>query len=106
CFADLYLVLRRGNLTISYDWWEHETFSVQANIGRGNAWAFLPSDAAFHLVAETVYGRIASDFDNMPVARAASAGAEKINTLVHGGGQAAIKVRSGTGDVKIVEANP
>jgi len=106
CFTDSELALQRGNLTISYDWWEPARFAVQANIAQGNAWAFLPSNAAFHLVAETVQGRIASDFDNTPVARAASAGAEKIDTLVNGGGQVAIKVRTANGDIKIVEANP
>jgi len=34
CFTDIDLALRRGNLTISYDWWEHATFSVQANVAR------------------------------------------------------------------------
>jgi hypothetical protein len=106
CFTDIDLALQRGNLTLSYDWWEPERFSVRANIVRGNAWAFLPSAAAFRLIAETVYGTIASDFDNAPVARAASAGAEKIDTLVHGGGQAAIRVHTANGDVRIVEANP
>ena len=106
CFTDIDLVLHRGNLTISYDWWEQGKFSVQANITRGNTWAFFPSAAAFHLIAETMHGRIASDFDNAPVAQAESARAEKIDTLVHGGGQPAIKVRTANGDIKIVEANP
>ena len=106
CFTDIDFTLRRGNLTVSYDWWEPRRFSVQAIVTRGNAWAFLPSDAAFHLVAETVHGKVASDFDDMPVAQAISRGAEKIDMLVHGGGQAAIKVRTANGDIKIVEANP
>jgi hypothetical protein len=106
CFTDIDLALRRGNLTISYDWWDPGRFTIQADIGRGNAWAFLPSKAAFHLMAETGHGRVASDFDDAPVARAASPGPEKIDALVHGGGQAAIKVRTANGDVKIVEANP
>jgi hypothetical protein len=106
CFTNTDVALQRGNLSISYDWWEPGRFSVQANIGRGNAWAFLPSDAAFHLVAETVHGRLASDFDSIPVARAASAGAEKLDTLVDGGGQTVIKVQTANGDIKIVEANP
>ena len=105
CFADVDLALQRGNLTISYDWWEHGTFSVQANVARGNAWAFLPSDAAFRLIAETLHGKLASDFDDTP-AQTAPAGAEKIDTLVHGGGKAAIKVRTANGEIKIVEANP
>jgi hypothetical protein len=106
CFTDSDLALQRGNLSISYDWWDPGRFTIQANIARGNAWAFLPSDAAFHLVAETAHGRVASDFDNAPVARAPSAGTEKIDALVNGGGQAAIRVRTANGDVKIVEANP
>lgn len=106
CFADVDLALQRGTLGISYDWWESGTFSVQANVVRGNAWAFLPSNAAFHLVAETMHGKVASDFDAAPVARAPSAGPDKIDALVHGGGQTVIKVRTENGDVKIVEANP
>ena len=106
CFTDIDLAVQRGNLTLSYDWWEPESFLVRANVVRGSAWAFLPSAAAFRLIAETVYGTIASDFDNAPVARATSAGPEKIDMLVHGGGQAAIRVRTANGDVKIVEANP
>jgi len=106
CFTDSDLALQHGNLTFAYDWWEPRRFSVQANVTRGSAWAFLPSDAAFHLVAETVRGKVASDFDNIPVARAVFPGVAKIDALVNGGGQAAIKVRTANGDIKIVEANP
>jgi hypothetical protein len=106
CFTDIDLALQRGNLTISYDWWERGTLSVQANLAQGNAWAFLPSDAAFHLIAETAYGRIGNDFDNPAVARPTSAKAAKIDMLVQDGGQAAIKMRTANGDIKIVEANP
>jgi hypothetical protein len=106
CFTKIDLILRRGNLTLSYDWWEDGTFSVDANIAQGSAWAFLPSESAFHLVAETAHGKIGNDFDNLAVERTASAGAAKIDMLVNGGGQAAIKMRAGDGDIKIVEANP
>jgi hypothetical protein len=106
CFTDTDVAVERGNLTISYEWWERGTFSVQANIAQGNARAFLPSEAAFHLIAETTYGRIANDFDNPPVARLTSAEATKIDTLVHGGGKTAIKMRIADGDIKIMEENP
>lgn len=106
CFSDTDLVLRRGNLTISYDWWEHGPFSVWANIAQGDAWAFLPGDATFHLAAETAYGRIDNDFDDLPVARSAFAGPAKIDMLVHGGGKAGFKMRTASGDIKIMEANP
>jgi hypothetical protein len=106
CFTRIDLVLQRGNLTVSYDWWEHGTFSVHANIAQGTAWAFLPSESAFHLVAETAHGKIGNDFDNLAFERMASAAAAKIDMLVNGGGQAAIKMRAADGDIKIVEANP
>src|SRR6266496_708163 len=106
CFTDADLALQRGNLSISYDWWDPGTFSVQANIAQGNGWAFLPSEAAFHLVAETAYGRIGNDFDDSAVARPVFAEAAKIDMLVNGGGKAAIKVGTTNGDIKIVEANP
>jgi hypothetical protein len=106
CFADVDLALQRGNLTLSYDWWDQRTFSVRGNIAQGNAWAFLPSTAAFHLVAETAHGKIGSDFDDLPVARSVSAGPVKVDMLVNGGGKAAVKVNAANGDIKIVEANP
>jgi hypothetical protein len=104
CLTDVDLALQRGNLTISCDWWERGTFSVRANVARGNVWVFLPSEAAFHLVAETAYGKIGNDFDNSAVAR--SPEAAKIDMLVNGGGQAEIKAHVAEGNIKVVEANP
>jgi hypothetical protein len=106
CFTDTDLALKRGNLTVSYEWWERGTFSIQANITQGNAWAFLPSESAFHLVAETARGRITNDFDDPPVPRPTSAESTKIDMLARGGGKAAIKMRTLNGDIKIMEENP
>jgi hypothetical protein len=106
CFADVDLALQRGNLTLSYDWWDPGTFSVQADIARGNAWAFLPREAIFRLVAETEYGQIGNDFEGPPVARPVSAESAKIDLLVNGGGQSAIKVRTANGDIKVMATNP
>ncbi len=106
CFTDIDLALQRGNLAVSYDWWDPGTFSVQANITQGNAWVFLPRDAAFHLVAETGHGKIGSDFDNPAVPPAAFAGAAKIDTLVHGKGKTVVKVRTVDGDIKVMAPNP
>src|SRR5204862_6790839 len=63
CFGNVALTLGRGTLTIAYDWWEPGDFSIQANIGQGNAWAFLPIDVVCHLVAETRLGKIGNDFE-------------------------------------------
>jgi len=106
CFTNLDLGTRRGNLILSYDWWEESNFSVQANIGQGNAWAYLPGDAAFHLLAKTAHGIIANDFKGAAVAASPSAGGMKTDTLVNGGGEATIKMRVVEGNIKIVEASP
>ena len=62
CFGNLDLVLDTGNLAIAYEWWEDAEFSIRSTIKNGNAFAYLPSDAAFHLIAHTATGKIANDF--------------------------------------------
>jgi Putative adhesin len=106
CFTNAQLVLQRGNLTLSYDWWEQQKFSVHANITRGNARAFLPSQAAFHLLASAAYGKLASDFDTSATAANGSAEATTIDQLVNGGGNAKIQIQTESGDIKIIETNP
>jgi hypothetical protein len=106
CFTNLDLAIRRGTLMLSYDWWEQEKFSAQVNVERGNAWIFLPSDAGFHLLARAVHGKIANDFNNVPVSANSSAREMKIDQIINGGGSATINVRVDKGNIKIAEANP
>jgi hypothetical protein len=106
CFTNLDLTMNRGTLMLSYDWWEEETFSARVNVGQGNAWVFLPSDARFHLLARAVHGKIANDFNNLPVSANSSAREMKIDQIVNGGGSTTINVRVDRGDIKIAEANP
>jgi len=106
CFTNSDLAIRRGNLILSYDWWEESNFSARANISQGNEWAYLPGDAAFHLLAKAVHGEIFNDFESRAVAESAGARGTKIDALVNGGGEATIKFRVTEGNIKIVEANP
>ena len=106
CFTNSELAIRRGNLILSYDWWEKSNFSGQANIAHGNAWVYLPGDAAFHLLVKAVHGEIFNDFESRAVTKPTAAKGTKIDALVNGGGQATIKFRVREGDIKIVEANP
>ena len=106
CFTNLDLTMNRGTLTLSYDWWEEEKFSAQANVGQGNAWVFLPTDAAFHLVAHAAHGKIANDFNNVPVSANSSARGMNIDQIINGGGSATIQIRVDKGNMKIAEANP
>jgi len=98
--------MRRGNVIVSYDWWEGGKFSAQADIAQGNVWAYIPGDAAFHLLAKATHGKIASDFNSITIAEPASAARMKIDTLVNGGGEATMKIRVAEGNVEIVQANP
>jgi hypothetical protein len=104
CFSHVALTLDRGTLSLACDWWEPGKFSIRANIDRGNAWAFFPSDIACHLVAETKRGKI-EDVFKKPAGRGTEE-TTKINMLIHGGGEAAITMRAREGNIKIVEAHP
>ncbi|PYJ69558.1 MAG: hypothetical protein DME75_10855 [Verrucomicrobia bacterium] len=69
-------------------------------------WAFFPSDAAFHLIAKTVRGKIANDFAEQ--GGSAAKETSKVDALIHSGDEAAIQmhVREGNINIKIVEQNP
>jgi hypothetical protein len=106
CFTELDLGMNRGTLTLSYDWWQQEKFSAQVNIGQGNAWVFLPTGVALHLLAHTMHGKIANDFNDLPLPAKSSPRGMTIDQIVNGGGPATIDVRVEKGDIKIAEANP
>jgi hypothetical protein len=106
CFTNLDLAVRRGNLILSYDWWEKSTFTAEANLAHGNAWAHLPVGGAFHLLAKALHGEIFNDFETGAVAESANARGMKADALVNGGGEATIKFQVTEGNIKIVETRP
>ena len=106
CFANLDLTVKRGTLALSYEWWQKEKFSAQATVIQGNAWVWLPSEATFHLLARAAHGKIANDFNNLPISEHSSGSEMKIDQMINGGGSATINVQVEKGDVKIAEANP
>jgi hypothetical protein len=106
CFTNLDLTMNRGTLTVAYDWWVQEKFSAQVNVGQGNSWVFLPTEAGFHLLACAAHGKIANDFNNVPLTANSSARQMKIDQIVNGGGSATIQIQVEKGNIKIAEANP
>ena len=106
CFTNVDLTMDRGTLRLSYDWWEEGKFAADVLLTRGNAWIFLPTDAAFHLLAHASHGKIANNFNNVPLSANSSASGMKIDQIINGGGLATIKVQVQKGDIKIAEANP
>ena len=106
CFTNLDLTMNRGTLTLSYDWWEDETFAAQVRMNQGNAWLWVPDDAAFHLFSEVKRGRIANDFNDLSMFNNPGAPVTKIDQIVNGGGIATINIRVDDGKIRIGEANP
>ena len=106
CFTNLNAAVRRGNLIMSYDWWEESRFSAKANVAAGNVWLYVPGDAAFHLIAEAAQGKIVSDFETIALEGPAAAAGMKTDTRVNGGSEATMKIRVEEGNIRIVEANP
>ena len=104
CFGNLDLTLKTGNLAIAYEWWEELEFSARATIQNGNAFAYIPTDAAFHLIAHTATGKIANDFAEKEQRRAEPI--SKIDMLVGGGGKTTFQFETQDGNVKIAEHNP
>jgi hypothetical protein len=106
CFTNLNLTMDRGTLTVAYDWWEQEKLSTRAKVGQGNAWVWAPSDAAFHLLADATHGKVANDFNDLPISAHPSGDGMKVDQIINGGGQASIEIRIEKGNIKIGEANP
>jgi hypothetical protein len=66
----------------------------------------LPSDSAFHLLADAADGKIANDFNNLHMSANSSAKGMKLDQIINGGASATIQIQVGKGDIKIAEANP
>ena len=103
CFTDLHLSVANGGLDISYDWWETDKFSIDAQIASGNARLFIPGEAAFHLAAASVNGHVASDFRDK---EERGRNATSIDASIGGPSQTDIKIRAVNGNIKIAEENP
>src|SRR5438067_6298248 len=104
CFGDLNLSLKTGNLAIAYEWWEEREFSIHTTIQNGNAFAYIPSEAAFHLIAHTATGKIANDFEEKEHRHAELT--NKIDIMVGGGGKTTFQFETEDGNIKIAEHNP
>jgi DUF4097 and DUF4098 domain-containing protein YvlB len=104
CFGNLDLILKTGNLAIAYEWWEDLEFSIRATIQNGNAFAYIPTEAAFHLIAHTATGKIANDFAEKEQRRAEPI--NQIDMLVNGGGKTTFQFETQDGNIKIAEHNP
>lgn len=101
CYGDVGLAVTNGDLDVAYDWWERRPFSLHAATTNGDVRAFVPGEAAFHLLAATVQGQVVSDFTGQQDRQAK--GPRKIDMLVGEKSEAEVNIHATNGDVKIVE---
>lgn len=104
CFGAHQLFVANGGLDFAYDWWEKGEFSVDAKIVNGNARAFFPAEAAFHLLATTDDGNVSSDFSEQEERHRGPS--QKLDTVVGGPSSMVIKIHATNGNIKVTEANP
>jgi Toastrack DUF4097 len=104
CFGNLDLNLGTGNLAIVYEWWEEQEFAIHAHVQNGNSFAYIPSDAEFHLIASSATGKIANDFseqqDRHPEA------VSKVDMSVDNGAKTTFQFETTDGNITISEHNP
>jgi DUF4097 and DUF4098 domain-containing protein YvlB len=104
CFGNLDLELKTGNLSIAYEWWEDLAFAIHSTVQQGNSFAYIPTEAAFHLVAHTATGKIANDFQEKEQRHAEPE--NKIDLPVNGGGKTTFQFETQDGNIKISAHNP
>jgi putative adhesin len=104
CYGDVGLAVTNGDLDVAYDWWERRPFSLHAATTNGDVRAFVPGEAAFHLLAASVNGQVASDFTGQQDRQAKSP--RKIDMLVGEKAEAQVSIHATNGNVNIVEVNP
>jgi len=104
CFGNLDVEVKTGNLALVYEWWEKRDFSIYAAVTDGNAFASLPQDAAFHLVARTETGKIDNDFVEMK--QRVAEPVNHIDRLVGGAEKPKIELETHDGNIRVAEHNP
>jgi len=104
CFGDLELSLATGNLSLSFDWWEKEKFSVNAAVEHGHIRSFFPGDGALRLEAEAPAGKIANDF--LEKEQRQRTPTSKIDMVIGGDSDARVKLRADHGNIRVTETNP
>ncbi len=105
CFGSIDAHVKTGNLALVYEWWEQNNdFSIRAGVDDGNAFAYLPEEATFHLVANTGTGKIANDFQEKEQRHTEYT--NHVDLLVGGAAKPTIEMEARDGNVRIAEHNP
>jgi hypothetical protein len=103
CFGDLHFNVTEGGVDVGYDWWETRPCSIDARVINGNARAFIPGDAAFHLIATAINGHVANDFAEKR--DRVSGDLKKIDTVIGGESESNLQIHAINGSIQITEVN-
>jgi hypothetical protein len=103
CFGDAEFSVANGGLDLFYEKWEQRRFSVDARIIIGRVRAFLPRQASFHVVAETLNGNVTNTLADTG-GRHPRRGT-KVNMSVGEENGSDIVIRATDGNIEIAPAN-
>ena len=104
CFCDLDLAVRRGSLSVFFNWWEPRKFSVNAVMESAKTLFTFTGDAAFHLVADAITGSVHNDFAEQE--ERTRGGVHKIDKMIGENPNAEIRIQAREGNIRIAEENP
>jgi hypothetical protein len=102
CFGNAQISVAQGGLDLFYEKWQPKRFSVDAKIISGNARAFLPGQASFHVQAEAINGHIDNRLADSGDAK--SNRATKVKLSVGAEDSPDIMIRASNGNIEIAPA--
>ncbi len=102
CFGNVHAHVANGGVDVGFEWWEPQPFTIDAEIVNGNAHAYIPGDAALHMIASSLNGHVFSDFVDKQNRQ--PGGVRKIDMIVSGPSPAELKLSAINGSIKVVEA--
>lgn len=104
CFGDLRVSIGQGGFDANWDWWETQESSMDAEIVNGNGYVHFPGVAAFHLLALSVNGKIATNLAAQ--AKVEEDGSRKIDTMIGNPSRTEVKLKATNGNLEINALNP
>ena len=101
CYCDQTVRVKRGALNLFFDWNDLRPIVVDGTVVNGNIFAVVPEDSSFRLHAASDYGRVASDFTEMPERR--RGGVSQIDDVIGPAPLSKLLLRTTHGNIKISE---
>ena len=99
CYCDQTVRVQRGALNLFFDWNDLRPIVVDGTVVHGNIFAVVPDDSSFRLHAASEYGRVASDFTEMPERR--RGGVSQIDDVIGPAAFSKLLLRTTHGNIKI-----